>query len=540
MPLKSVRDLAVPTTKVRIAEDCAGLGTGFCTFKRSAHDLNHKAQSTKAAANKGAEGRRRRKQKELVKKIQIDPVYMSENHRPLRRFLRHKWPLTKIVEDSNLGSDSRGDTLLGKDGDIDVYIAGGSCQPFSKQGKNNGRKDMRSNTTRDAVDFIKMRRPKCFIIEQVKNITSKTHIKWLRHRILRVIKNLQRKDGRKLYKIRMEIYDSERFNSPQIRKRLYITGVRTDVPCLRKFRMTTASNGRPKSLASLVASSMSGPQVEDCELSNTERRNWIGIKHQLKDRTDVKYPVIGDFQQSKAFGISWQERKSMTITKSRAQSRAFWIINKSRDGLGFSKRRLTVRDYAQLMGWDKKSQTQYLGIDQFHCPRNANQPLSAPLKGVEYGSKLSQCQLLAGLGNSFSVPVFQAIAGNMLKCFNGQKVNSDSEDSDSDSEGPPGLMTEPDERKECCSDDDEGSVHTPVKKQKLSHYCRKSSSFEAAIDEQTALERDARYQRVFKYNYQVSPQCKHKACKPTPCKADKPLSMMFGGVACQPWAKTKK
>ena len=52
MPLKSVRDLAVPTTKVRIAEDCAGLGTGFCTFKRSDHELNQRAiTATKAAAN---------------------------------------------------------------------------------------------------------------------------------------------------------------------------------------------------------------------------------------------------------------------------------------------------------------------------------------------------------------------------------------------------------------------------------------------------------------------------------------------------------
>lgn len=493
MPLKSV-----PTRKVRIAEDCAGLGTGFCTFKRSAHNLNR--QSTKAAANNSQYRPLRRRKIQLLKKIQIDPVYMSENHPPLRRFLRHKWPQTKIVEDSNLGSDSRGDTLLGKDGDIDVYIAGSSCQPFSKQGKNGGRKDRRSNTTRDSVDFIKERRPKCFIIEQVKNILSKTHKKWLRHRILRVIKHLKRKDGRKLYKVRMEIYNSERFNSPQIRKRLYITGVRTDVACLRKFKMPTGSNRRPKSLASLVASSMSGPQVEDCELSNTERRNWIGIKHQLKDRTDVKYPVIGDFQQSIAFGISWQERKSMTITKARAQQRAFWIIDKSRDGLGFSKRRLEVCDYAQLMGWDNKSQTQYLGIKQFHCPRNANQPLPARLKGVEYGSKLSQSQLLAGLGNSFSVPVFQAIAQNMLKCFNGQKVKSDSEDSDSDSEGPPGLMTEPDE----CSNNNKGSVgqcehiRFPVKKQKLSQY-RKISSFEAAIDQQTALERDAKCQRGFKY-----------------------------------------
>ena len=497
MPLKSV-----PTRKVRIAEDCAGLGTGSCTFKRSAHKLNR--QSTKAAANNSQYRPLRRRKIQLLKKIQIDPVYMSENDPPLRRFLRHKWPQTKIVEDSNLGSDSRGDTLLGKDGKIDVYIAGNSCQPFSKQGKNGGRKDRRSNTTRDSVDFIKQRRPKCFIIEQVKNILSKTHKKWLRHRILRVIKHLKRKDGRKLYKVRMEIYNSERFNSPQIRKRVYITGVRTDVACLRKFKMPTGSNRRPKSLASLVASSMSGPQVDDCELSNTERRNWIGIKHQLEDRTDVKYPVIGDFQQSKAFGLSWQEHKSMTITKARAQQRAFWIIDKSRDGLGFSKRRLEVRDYAQLMGWDNKSQTQYLGIDkQFHCSRNPMAPLPARLKGDTL-PQLSQSQLLAALGNSFSVPVFQAIAENMLKCFNGQKVKSDSEDSDSDSEGPP-VMKGTLVSSEPCSNNNKGSVGqcehfrtAPVKKQKLSQY-RKIASFEAAIDQQTALERDAKCQRGFKY-----------------------------------------
>ena len=151
---------------------------------------------------------------------------------------------------------------------------------------------------------------------------------------------------------------------------------------------------------------------------------------------------------------------------------------------------------------------------------------SSALEGVEYGSKLSQSQLLAGLGNSFSVPVFQAIAENILKCFNGQKVNSDSEDSDSDSEGPPGLMIEPDQWEECRSSvPDKGSVdqfHTPVKKRKV--------HWEETIDEQAALERDAKYQRGFK----------HKACKPTPYKAYKPLSMMFGGVACQPWANTKK
>ena len=76
------------------------MGTGFCIFKRSAHNLNQKVQSTKAAANNSQyRPLRRKKQRELLTKIQIDPAYMSESHPPLRRFLRHTWPLTKIVED---------------------------------------------------------------------------------------------------------------------------------------------------------------------------------------------------------------------------------------------------------------------------------------------------------------------------------------------------------------------------------------------------------------------------------------------------------
>ena len=109
-------------------------------------------------------------------------------------------------------------------------------------------------------------------------------------------------------------------------------------------------------------------------------------------------------------------------------------------------------------------------------------------------------------------------------------------------------MTEPDDEGSVevrrCSDDESSvdeyeHVHTPVKKRNFSHYGRKSSSFEAAIDEQTALERDAKYQRGFKYNRQVmSPRPKHKACKPTPCKADKPYPSVNGAI--QRWAKTKK
>jgi len=95
------------------------------------------------------------------------------------------------------------------------------------------------------------------------------------------------------------------------------------------------------------------------------------------------------------------------------------------------------------------------------------------------------------------VPVFQAIAENILKCFNGQKVNSDSEDSDSDSEGPsecgPHSDTDDDNGEGCLSvsDDDNGlvvheHVQNPAKKRRIS-----------TAEKPTVM----------------SPQPKHKACK---------------------------
>ena len=66
-------------------------------------------------------------------------------------------------------------TTLGLDGKVTIYIAGCECQPFSKMGKNAGKEDDRSKTTKAAVQFIVRRKPEVFILEQVANIKSKVH-----------------------------------------------------------------------------------------------------------------------------------------------------------------------------------------------------------------------------------------------------------------------------------------------------------------------------------------------------------------------------
>ena len=372
-PLQRQHNRSVNINMLQVAEDCAGLGSGICTLRRVAHKLNEKGtRDGRSTGASGAPSPRTQYQclrgaklleKRLPRKrLKIKPVYMSENNEPLRKFLKKKYPHTKIIEDSKDGMDDKGDKLLGTDGQLDVYIAGNQCQPFSKMGKNGGRKDERSDTSRNSVAFIVKRRPKVFIMEQVKNIVSKPHRRWLRTRIIKVlknIKNINRKDKnnkkcimKKLYKVRAKIVDSAVFGSNQSRKRLYIVGVRRDCQHLQHFRMPTKGHGRHKALTSVLRGTNLSPQVPDYELNHTELRNWIAVRDELlRLGTSVGYPIIADFHQSSVFGTSWQSRKSPTVTKTRAGSRAFWIVN--RNGDGFEKRKLDLTDYATLQGWEK-------------------------------------------------------------------------------------------------------------------------------------------------------------------------------------------
>ncbi len=54
--------------------------------------------------------------------------------------------------------------------DIDLYVAGFPCQPFSAAGKQKGFSDKRGNVFWSCLDVIKTKRPKYFILENVRGI----------------------------------------------------------------------------------------------------------------------------------------------------------------------------------------------------------------------------------------------------------------------------------------------------------------------------------------------------------------------------------
>jgi DNA (cytosine-5)-methyltransferase 1 len=54
--------------------------------------------------------------------------------------------------------------------DIDLYVCGFPCQPFSMAGQRKGLQDRRGNVFWSCIDVIKKKKPKYFILENVKGL----------------------------------------------------------------------------------------------------------------------------------------------------------------------------------------------------------------------------------------------------------------------------------------------------------------------------------------------------------------------------------
>jgi DNA (cytosine-5)-methyltransferase 1 len=101
--------------------------------------------------------------------------------------------------------------------DFDIFLGGFPCQSFSLAGNKKGFQDERGNLFFSIVKILKEKKPKAFLLENVKNL--KTHDKGETYR--RIEKEL--KDIG--YTIKSKIMNSSEYgNIPQNRERIYIVG----------------------------------------------------------------------------------------------------------------------------------------------------------------------------------------------------------------------------------------------------------------------------------------------------------------------------
>ncbi|UOR49518.1 DNA cytosine methyltransferase [Helicobacter pylori] len=105
--------------------------------------------------------------------------------------------------------------------DFDALISGFPCQAFSINGKRKGLEDERGTIIYGLIRILKVKQPKCFLLENVKGLIN--HKQQETFKI--IIKALQEAGYTTYY----QILNSADFQLAQKRERLYIVGFRKDL-----------------------------------------------------------------------------------------------------------------------------------------------------------------------------------------------------------------------------------------------------------------------------------------------------------------------
>ena len=103
--------------------------------------------------------------------------------------------------------------------DIDLYVCGFPCQPFSTAGERKGFDDKRGNVFFSCLELIKIKQPKYFILENVKGL--KSHDKgntW------KIIWNSLLELEKYGYIVKWKILNTKDYGIPQNRERVFIVG----------------------------------------------------------------------------------------------------------------------------------------------------------------------------------------------------------------------------------------------------------------------------------------------------------------------------
>ena len=112
--------------------------------------------------------------------------------------------------------------------DIDIYVCGFPCQPFSLMGNKTGTEDSRSNIMYQCIKVIKKKLPKVFILENVKNFKFIQEGQPFNY-LLSELKKIKNHNKELAYNVSFDILNTKDYGIPQNRERIFIIGIRKDI-----------------------------------------------------------------------------------------------------------------------------------------------------------------------------------------------------------------------------------------------------------------------------------------------------------------------
>lgn len=274
----------------------------------------------------------------------------------------------------------------------DLLLAGFPCQPFSiagvskknALGKAHGFLDKTQGTLFfDIARLLKHHQPKAFLLENVKNL--KSHDKG---RTFRVITNRLRELG---YQIDYRIINAKGY-VPQNRQRIFIAGFRDDISCPAgttfsfDYLNVPDPNDGPK-LRSILHPE-NGSEIAEPHYTWGEKA-IVADKYTLSPRLWQYLQAYAKKHRAKGngfgYGLVGPDDTARTLSARYYKDGSEILINQH----GPCPRRLTPRECARLMGFDRPARA------RFEIP-------------------VSDTQAYKQFGNAVVVPVIEAIAEYML------------------------------------------------------------------------------------------------------------------------------
>jgi DNA (cytosine-5)-methyltransferase 1 len=273
-------------------------------------------------------------------------VYTSEWDRYAQRTYEENFPRTHPIN---------GDITQVHEDDIpdhDVLLAGFPCQPFSiagvskknALGRAHGFLDETQGTLFfDVARIIAHRRPRAFMLENVKNLQSHD-----RGRTFEVVRRtLQDELG---YQLHWKVIDGAHF-VPQHRERIIIVGFRD--PAIFDWDVLDLPTKRSRTLSEILHRTKGEPFIEsDGERFFEHSKRRVSPRYVLTDRLWAYLEAYKAKHQAKGngFGCSVFTGKDVSRTLSARYYKDGSEVLISR-GKGRNPRRLTPRECARLMGF---------------------------------------------------------------------------------------------------------------------------------------------------------------------------------------------
>jgi DNA (cytosine-5)-methyltransferase 1 len=260
--------------------------------------------------------------------------------------------------------------------DFDILCAGFPCQPFSIGGLRKGFHDTRGTLFYDIERILREKKPKAFILENVKGLANHDKGKTLEVIINKLSKrvNYQQNESKSNdclnYDVHYRVINSKQFGVPQNRERIYIIGFEKNT----NFQFPKIN--KEKKITDIIDSSLEKNTIS--EILEKNIKTHLEQHKKYSEIKDLEYLLAYEVRKSRCAFRFDNLSPTLTAKMGTGGNNVPVLIN--------HKRKLSTNECLRIQGY----------------PKN-------------FKIKPNYSQSYKQIGNSVSVPVIKALAKEIVK-----------------------------------------------------------------------------------------------------------------------------